>query len=62
MLVDYDFSLHHLPGSQNLAADALSRLPNHNNGSEDNAEVVVLKGAYFKMRATGDVAPLEAHV
>ena len=52
ILVDYDFPLHHLPGSHNLAADALSRLLNHNDRSNDNTEVVVLKPAYFQTRAT----------
>jgi hypothetical protein len=62
MLTDYDFSLHHLPGSQNSAADALFHLPNHNDGSDDNVEVVAMKGTFFEMRATGDAAPLEAHI
>ena len=60
ILADYDFSLHHLPGSWNSAADALSHLPNHNNSSDDNVEVIVLKDAHFEMRATEDVTPLEA--
>ena len=51
MLADYDFLLHHLPGTQNLAADALSQLPNHNNGSDDNVEVTVLRDTYFATRA-----------
>jgi len=52
MLADYNFSLHHLPGSHNSAADALSQLPNYNDGLGDNAEVVVLKADYFMTRAT----------
>ena len=62
MLVDYDFSLHHLPGSHNSAADALSRQPNHNDRSGDNMEVIVLKEAYFQVRAMEDVTSLETQV
>jgi len=62
MLADYDFSLHHLPGSQNSAADALSYQLNHDNGSGDNTEVIILKETYFQVRATGEVTPLETQV
>jgi len=62
MLADYDFSLHHLPGSQNSTADALSCQPNHNDGSGDNMEVIVLKETYFQVRATGEVMPLKTQV
>jgi len=62
MLADYDFSLYHLPGSHNSAADALSRLPNHDDGSGDNAEVVVLKADYFMTRATEEDDSLEWQV
>ena len=62
MLVDYDLSLHHPPGSHNLAADALSWLSIHDDGSNDNAKVVVLKPAYFQVRATEEVNSLETHI
>ena len=62
ILADYDFSLHHLPGSHNSAADALSRLPSHDDGSNDNTEVVVLKPTYFQVRATEEVESLETHI
>jgi len=62
MLADYDFLLHHLPGSQNSAADALSHQPNHDDGSGDNMEVIILKETYFQVRATGEVTPLETQV
>ena len=62
MLADYDFSLHHLPGSHNSAADTLSRLPNHDNGFNDNNEVIVLKPTYFQTRATVEVDSLETRV
>jgi len=62
LLADYGFSLHHLPGSHNSAADALSCQPNHDDGSGDNTEVIVLKEAYFEVQATEDVSTLEAQV
>ena len=43
-------------------ANALSRLPNHDDGSNDNTEVIVLKPAYFQTRATVEVDSLEARV
>jgi len=43
MLADYDFSLHHLPGSHISAADTLSWLPVHDDGSNNNTEVIILK-------------------
>ena len=49
ILADYDFSLHHLPGSHNSAADVLSQQPNHDDGSGDNTEVIVLKETYFQV-------------
>ena len=62
ILADYGFSLHHLPGSHNLAADALSWLPIHNDGSNDSAEVVILKPTYFQVWATEEVDSLETCV
>jgi len=49
ILADYDFSLHHLPGSHNSATDALFWQPNHDDGSGDNTEVIVLKETYFQV-------------
>jgi len=60
MLADYDFSLHHLLGSHNSAAEALSQLPVHDDGSNDNAEVVILKPTYFQTHATPEIDSLEA--
>ena len=62
MLTDYDFSLHHLPRTHNSAADALLCLPNHNDGSDNNMEVTILKEAYFKTRAMHNNDSLETHV
>ena len=62
ILADYDFLLHHLPGSHNSAVDALSRQPNHDNGSGDNTEVTILRGAYFQVRATEDITSLETQI
>lgn len=62
MLADYNFLLHHLPGSHNSAADALSHQSNHNDGSGDNTEVIVLKEAYFQVRVTEDISSLKMRV
>ncbi|HEY0179086.1 MAG TPA: NAD-dependent epimerase/dehydratase family protein, partial [Dokdonella sp.] len=42
-LVEYHFSLHHKPGMSNKKADLLSRRADHEQGKEDNDEVIVLK-------------------
>ena len=62
MLTDYDFSLHHLPGTHNSAADTLSHLLNYNDGSDNNMEVTILKEAYFKTRAMHDDDLLKTHI
>jgi len=59
MLADYDFLLHHLFRTHNSAANALSHLPNHNDGSDDNIEVTILKETYFETRAMHDDDSLE---
>ncbi len=41
-LAEYHFSLHHKPGASNKKADLLSRRPDHEQGKEDNDEVIVL--------------------
>ena len=46
-LVDYDIEIHHLKGSANGQADALSRRPDFDQGERDNEGVVVLPGALF---------------
>ena len=45
-LADYDLELRHILGSINKA-DALSRRPDHDNGSKDNEEVVALPDSLF---------------
>ena len=45
-LADYYFKLIHKPGTQNHA-DALSRRPDHDNGTEHNSDVVVLPPEVF---------------
>jgi len=49
-----------VPGTHNSAADVLSHLLNHNNESDDNVEVTVLKETYFETRAMHDNNSLEA--
>jgi hypothetical protein len=47
----FDFTLHHIPGRSMGKPDALSRRPDHGNGTEDNSEVVLLKPELFTVRA-----------
>ena len=46
-LADYDIEIHHLKGSANGRADALSRRPDFDQGEGDNKGVVVLPDALF---------------
>ena len=46
-LADYDFELRHIPGKTNGCADALSRLPNYDQGEHDNENVTVLPEHLF---------------
>ena len=45
---DYNFTLHHKPGSQMTKADLLSRRAGHDKGEKDNEDVVLLKGELFR--------------
>ena len=47
-MADYHFTIHHLPGSKNCRADALSRRPDYNQGEEDNIDVVLLPENLFR--------------
>ena len=46
-LMEYDFTLEHLPGKKNGCADALSRRPDHDTGEEDNRQLIVLLEKVF---------------
>jgi hypothetical protein len=46
-LAEYDIELRHIPGKTNGRADALSRLPNYNQGEDDNENVTVLPDYLF---------------
>jgi hypothetical protein len=46
-LAEYDIELWHIPGKTNGCADALSRLPNYNQGEDDNEDVTVLPDQLF---------------
>ena len=46
-LMEYDFELRHISGKKNGRADALSRRPDHDEGEEDNKQLVVLPAKYF---------------
>ena len=50
-LADYDIEIHHLKGSANGRADALSRRPDFDQGERDNEAVVVLPDALFARSA-----------
>jgi len=50
-LADYNFTLEHIPGSTNKA-DPLSRRPDYDNGSKDNADITVLPPHLFIHAAT----------
>ncbi|GLB41135.1 putative retrotransposable element tf2 155 kda protein type 1-like [Lyophyllum shimeji] len=50
-LANFDFVLHHRPGRSMGKPDALSRRPDHGDGSTDNADIVLLKPEFFAVRA-----------
>ncbi|GLB34315.1 putative retrotransposable element tf2 155 kda protein type 1-like [Lyophyllum shimeji] len=50
-LANFDFVLHHCPGRSMGKPDALSRRPDHGDGSADNADIVLLKPEFFAVRA-----------
>ncbi len=45
-LAEYHFMLHHKPGTLNKKADLLSRRDDHDQGKDDNRDVVVLQPAH----------------
>ena len=47
MLSDYDIEIRHVKGSANGRADALSRRPDYDQGTEDNTNVTVLPDSIF---------------
>jgi hypothetical protein len=51
LLADYNFQLVHIPGSTNKA-DALSRRPDYDDGSDDNSDVTVLPPNRFIQSTT----------
>ena len=50
-LADFDLKLRHIPGLTNKA-DALSRRPDHDDGSQDNEEVIALLDSLFARALT----------
>ncbi|GLB41115.1 putative retrotransposable element tf2 155 kda protein type 1-like [Lyophyllum shimeji] len=50
-LANFNFVLHHRPGRSMGKPDALSRRPDHGDGSADNADIVLLKPEFFAVRA-----------
>jgi hypothetical protein len=47
-LQQYYFTLHHRPGALNRKADLLSRRADHNQGKDDNKNVILLKPEMFR--------------
>ena len=47
MLSEYDLEIRHLKGSANGRADALSRRPDYDQGSQDNGNITVLPDNIF---------------
>ena len=47
MLSDYDIEIRHIKGSANGRADALSRRPDYDQGTEDNTNITVLPDSVF---------------
>src|ERR1700734_1383006 len=58
-MADYHFTLHHLEGVKNKGADALSRRPDHNDGSLDNKDIAVLPGHLFRQIQTTDTSIMD---
>ncbi len=48
-LVEYHFVLHHQPGALNKKADLLSRHNDHDQGKDDNGDIIVLQPAHFRV-------------
>ena len=46
-LSEYDLEIHHIKGTSNRCADALSRRPDYNQGEDDNKDVIVLPDHLF---------------
>ena len=47
-MAEYYFTIHHMEGPKNKVADAMSRRPDHDDGSMDNQDVAVLPGHLFR--------------
>jgi hypothetical protein len=46
-LSEYNIEIHHIKGTANRCADTLSRRPDHDQGTEDNTNIVVLQEHLF---------------
>ena len=51
-LADYNYTLHHKPGTMMQKPDTLSRHPDHNLGKEDNQDKLILTLQHFRLLAT----------
>jgi hypothetical protein len=49
-LAEYHYTLHHKPGKQMIKVDILSRRADHNQGKEDNQDIILLKPEHFRQQ------------
>ena len=56
---DYNFQMHHKPGSQMMKADLLSRQAGHPDGRDDNAGITLLPEQWFWSTVTSVEGPEE---
>ena len=61
-LSQFDFTLHHCPGSSMGKSDALSQCSNHGSGSRDNADITLLQPSLFTIRALKGVTAIGVEV
>jgi hypothetical protein len=57
-LAEYDIELKHIPGKTNGRADALSRRPDYDQGSQDNENITVLPDSLFARATHLDDGPM----
>jgi hypothetical protein len=57
-LAEYDIELKHIPGKTNGRADALSRRPDYDQGSNDNENITVLPDKLFARATQIDEGPI----
>ncbi|KAF8643526.1 hypothetical protein AX16_008988 [Volvariella volvacea WC 439] len=61
MMAKYNFTLHHLAGKLNIAADTLSRCTDHFPLQPENQQITLLKEEWFQHTFFSTVEPLDLH-